>query len=33
MVGMVMMQRAYTANARVIQVADEMMQTVNQLRR
>jgi len=33
MVGMVMMQRAYSANARVIQVADEMMETVNQLRR
>jgi flagellar basal-body rod protein FlgG len=33
MVGMVMMQRAYSANARVIQVADQMMETVNQLRR
>jgi flagellar basal-body rod protein FlgG len=33
MVGMVLMQRAYAANARVVQVADEMMQTVNQMRR
>lgn len=33
MVGMMLMQRAYAANARVIQVADEMMDTVNQLRR
>lgn len=33
MVGMVLMQRAYAANARVIQVADEMMGTINQLRR
>ncbi len=33
MVGMLLMQRAYTANARVIQVADDMMSTVNQLRR
>jgi flagellar basal-body rod protein FlgG len=33
MVAMLLMQRAYTANARVIQLADEMMATVNQLRR
>ena len=33
MVGMVLMQRAYAANARVIQLADEMMGTINQLRR
>jgi flagellar basal-body rod protein FlgG len=33
MVNMVLMQRAYAANARLIQLADEMMNTVNQLRR
>ena len=33
MVGMLMMQRAYAANARMLQVADEMMATINQLRR
>lgn len=33
MVGMLLMQRAYAANARVVQAADEMMNTVNQLRR
>jgi flagellar basal-body rod protein FlgG len=33
MVSMMLMQRAYSANARVIQLADEMMNTINQLRR
>lgn len=33
MVNMILMQRAYAANARLIQMADEMMNTVNQLRR
>jgi len=33
MVGMLLMQRAYSANARILQAADEMMNTVNQLRR
>lgn len=33
MVTMMLMQRAYSANARVIQLADEMMNTINQLRR
>jgi flagellar basal-body rod protein FlgG len=33
MVNMMLMQRAYAANARVVQLADEMMNTINQLRR
>lgn len=33
MVAMMLMQRAYTANARMLQIADEMMGTINQLRR
>jgi flagellar basal-body rod protein FlgG len=33
MVAMMLMQRAYAANARVIQLGDEMMGLVNQLRR